>query len=177
MDRDHLVEKVSIGALYSSPLGAVSVAVSELGLRRVVFGSPADLECEFQNAREGKSPLLKAALDQLNEYFHGERKVFDLPIDWPVGSAFRLAVMQAAQMIPYGNVQSYAQLAVQAGHAGAARAVGSVMAHNPMLIVVPCHRVVASDKRLGGFSAPGGQDTKMFLLELEGLKIVDQRLG
>ncbi len=149
--------------LPQTPIGPVWVAVSSLGLARVVIGAP------IEAAAQGKSPaLLALALRQLDEYFQRKREQFDLPIDWSGLAPFNLRALRACAEIPYGQVRTYAQLAAQLGSPRAGRAVGAAMAGNPVPIVVPCHRVVGSDGKLHGYGAPGGIQTKAFLLRLEG---------
>lgn len=118
---------------------------------------------------EGSSetPLLIEARRQLDEYFDGERKVFDLPLA-PDGSAFQKKVWSALQSIPYGSAVNYGALAMQIG--SAPRAVGGACARNPLPVIVPCHRVLTANGSLGGYSGMDGPDTKRFLLTLEGWK-------
>lgn len=111
------------------------------------------------------SPLLQEAKRQLDAYFDGDLRQFDLPLA-PAGSAFFLRLWERLQAIPYGTVMTYGALAAEAG--SHARAVGMACARNPIPILIPCHRVVARDGRLTGYSGDGGIDTKAFLLRLEG---------
>lgn len=110
----------------------------------------------------------------LREYLEGRRRAFPLPIDWTPFTPFRRAVMQAAMAIPYGEVRTYSDLAAAVGRPGAARAVGRVMATNPMPLVVPCHRVVGRDGGLHGYGGPGGLSTKAWLLRLEGVNLPEE---
>lgn len=107
----------------------------------------------------------KALASQLGEFFAGLRQVFDLPLD-PQGTAFKRQVWRALLEIPYGQVRSYSGLAAALGAPKAARAVGQAAAQNPLLILIPCHRVLGNDGRLVGFSA--GTELKARLLRLEG---------
>ncbi|MGH2732287.1 MAG: methylated-DNA--[protein]-cysteine S-methyltransferase [Actinomycetota bacterium] len=104
------------------------------------------------------------ARGQLGEYFSGDRTSFDLPLH-PEGSPFQLEVWAGLREIPYGETSSYGELAQRIGRPGAARAVGSANARNPLSIVVPCHRVIGADGGLTGYA--GGIDTKAWLLEHE----------
>jgi methylated-DNA-[protein]-cysteine S-methyltransferase len=106
------------------------------------------------------------AYTQLKEYFNHQRKTFDFTMDI-VGTTFQQAVYQALRNVEYHHTLSYKELAQRAGYPKAARAVGQAMANNPLLIVVPCHRVLASNQKLGGFS--GGLDLKKELLAHEGI--------
>ena len=105
---------------------------------------------------------------QINAYCAGELQTFDLPIK-PLGSDFQQQVWQALQQIPYGELSSYQQLAEAIGNPGSVRAVASANARNPISLVIPCHRVIGSDKALRGYA--GGIETKARLLELEGHQI------
>ncbi|MFZ5791401.1 MAG: methylated-DNA--[protein]-cysteine S-methyltransferase [Pseudomonadota bacterium] len=150
----------------ASPVGPITLAESDGRLVSAHIGRRTRASAEGENASD-RSPLLDRARDQLEAYFRGELRDFDLPLA-PAGSAFELRVWQALREIPYGTTKSYGQIARQVD--GVARAVGQACGSNPIPIIVPCHRVLAEDGRLGGFSAPGGRDTKSFLLELEGAR-------
>lgn len=113
---------------------------------------------------ERVSSGFEAASEQLGEYFSGDRRVFDLPLA-PQGSAFNQSVWALLQQIPYGETRSYGQLAAELGDRNLAQAVGWANGHNPIAIVIPCHRVVGADGSLIGFA--GGLERKRFLLELE----------
>lgn len=101
---------------------------------------------------------------QLDEYFAGRRRSFDLALD-PAGSPFELGVWRALLEIPYGETVSYGELAARIGHPGAPRAVGVANARNPVAVVVPCHRVIGADGSLTGYG--GGLERKRLLLDLE----------
>jgi methylated-DNA-[protein]-cysteine S-methyltransferase len=115
-------------------------------------------------ARDDGHPLVRRASEQLREYFAGERRRFDLPLELE-GTPFQLRVWNALLEIPYGETRSYGQLARELGVPGAARAVGAANGANPVAIIVPCHRVIAAGGALHGYG--GGLDRKKFLLELE----------
>lgn len=112
------------------------------------------------------SPLLNEAMRQLTAYFAGTLSSFDLPLA-PHGTEFERAVWRALREIPYGQTRTYGQIAAQLGKPGAARAVGRACGKNPLLIVVPCHRVLGGGGRLTGFAA--GLEAKRRLLETEGI--------
>jgi methylated-DNA-[protein]-cysteine S-methyltransferase len=114
---------------------------------------------------EGPNATLDRARVQLEEYFSGNRKQFDLPLA-PQGTPFQQEVWHTLATIPYGETISYAQLAQRIGKPTAMRAVGAANGRNPLPIVLPCHRVIGADGSLTGFG--GGLPTKQFLLELEG---------
>ncbi len=111
------------------------------------------------------SPLLERAAEQIAAYFAGDLQAFDLPLK-PAGSDFQRAVWREMLRIPYGETRSYGDLAKATG--GVARAVGGACGANPIPIVIPCHRVLAADRALGGFSGGRGAETKAELLTLEG---------
>lgn len=112
-----------------------------------------------------EEPLLADCARQLAEYFSGARRVFDLPLH-PVGTAFRMKVWAELQQIPYGQTITYGELARRVGNARGARAVGGANHHNPISIIIPCHRVIGADGSLTGYG--GGLDMKEALLRLEG---------
>jgi methylated-DNA-[protein]-cysteine S-methyltransferase len=154
-----------------SPVGALLVAVTERGVCRVSFDPEPDGELE-PLAREYGARVLRAprAADavkrELDEYFGGRRRHFDVPVDLRISAPFRRRVLDELARVPYGETTTYGALARRAGRPRAARAVGVVMNRNPVPIVLPCHRVVGSDGRLVGYG--GGLDRKEALLRLEG---------
>ncbi len=101
---------------------------------------------------------------QLTEYFSGERKAFDLPLE-PAGTPFQLSVLAALQEIPYGETRSYRDIAERIGNPKAVRAVGSANGNNPIALIIPCHRVIGANGSLTGFG--GGLESKRYLLDLE----------
>ena len=111
--------------------------------------------------------VLNECILQLGEYFDGRRRVFDIPISLS-GTEFQKLIWRTAATIPYGQTLSYRELAARAGRRGAARAAGSALNKNPVLLIVPCHRIVGADGSLKGFGA-GGTDIKRELLRLEGI--------
>ncbi len=154
-----------------SPLGALLLAATDAGLVRVAYAvEDHERVLDLLGERVG-SRILKddrrseAAARQLDEYFAGTRRAFDLPVDLRLAHGFRLEVLRHLTAIPYGSTESYAQVAVASGSPRAVRAVGSACATNPLPIVVPCHRVVRSDGSLGGYL--GGLPAKETLLHLE----------
>lgn len=118
--------------------------------------------------KKEKTDLLAEAEKQLEEYFNGKRKEFQLPLA-PEGTFFQRKVWAALQTIPYGETRSYKEIAIQTGNEKACRAVGMANNRNPISILIPCHRVIGSDGKLVGYA--GGLDRKKFLLELENGKL------
>jgi methylated-DNA-[protein]-cysteine S-methyltransferase len=148
--------------LVPSPFRSLSVAVD---------GDGRLLEIRFDGRRpEGRrdAKRCKDAATQLSEYFAGKRREFELDLA-PVGTEFQLRVWRALRAIPYGAVRNYGDIARAIGQAGAARAVGGAIGSNPLPIVIPCHRVIASDGTIGGYS--GGLAIKHRLLALEGAEL------
>lgn len=147
---------------YKAPQGLV-VRIGDNGtnIKEIGFVQNACGCC--LNALE--SDLGRIAKIQLNEYFTGGRTSFDLPID-PEGTEFQQKVWKALQNIPYGQLRSYKEVAQAVGCPGGYRAVGGANNKNPIAVVIPCHRVVASDMSIGGYS--DGTEIKRMLLGIEG---------
>lgn len=142
-----------------SPVGPLLLAVSDRGLLALEFGG--DVHDGWVKSAEKIAPYVR----QLQEYFAGERRQFDLPLDLR-GTDFQKRCWQALLKIPYGETRSYADIAQAIGNRAAVRAVGLANGQNPIAIIVPCHRVIGSDGSLTGYG--GGLATKRKLLELEG---------
>jgi methylated-DNA-[protein]-cysteine S-methyltransferase len=162
------------GELATSPVGPISVALSEAGLVAVEFGEagPEFLEHLQRNRRAEavRSPERAGpVLQQLEEYFAGKRGSFNVPVDLSHSTGFQRQVLQAAARVPRGGLATYAEIARHIGKPRASRAVGQALARNPVPIVIPCHRVVAADGSLTGYSGRGGIRTKARLLVLEGV--------
>ena len=148
-----------------SPVGPLLLAADEGGLRLIEFHAPRHAQRRGADWREGDNAVLAATRMQLEEYFAGVRRDFDLPLA-PRGTEFQCRVWWALATIPYGTTTSYARLATGIGKPSATRAVGAANGRNPLPIVLPCHRVIGADGSLTGFG--GGLPTKQFLLALEG---------
>jgi len=150
----------------ASPVGDLHVAATGRGLCRISYRCDA---WEEELARGFGARVLRAPLDdvrrELDEYFEGRRRSFDLPLDLRVAE-FPAAVLQELAQVPYGRTDTYGGLAARAGRPRAARAVGTIMNRNPIPIVLPCHRIVGANGALTGYA--GGLDVKRRLLELEG---------
>ena len=149
----------------NSPVESLLIAADDNGLHLIEFHSPRHPMSRLPEWTEGNNAILDATRVQLDEYFAGARRDFDLPLA-PQGTAFQKDVWQTLATIPYGETISYAQLAQRVGKPTAMRAVGAANGRNPLPIVLPCHRVIGADGSLTGFG--GGLPTKQFLLELEG---------
>ena len=152
-------------SLYPSAFGELAIAASEDGLVGIDLQTgkrPLVAKPEWQRQA---TPLTDTAAAQLQEYFAGERQVFDLPLD-AAGTDFQRRVWQALCAIPYGETRSYRELAESIGNPNAVRAVARANGANPLSIVVPCHRVIGADGTLTGYA--GGLEMKARLLVLEG---------
>ncbi|MDR2626825.1 MAG: methylated-DNA--[protein]-cysteine S-methyltransferase [Dysgonamonadaceae bacterium] len=146
---------------YQSPLGWWQLTAGEQALTSLRWVGENHGE---SGSHAAVHPLLIEASKQLDEYFSGKRKTFDVPLA-PEGTAFRQKVWHLLQQIPYGKTISYAQLAQAAGNPKACRAVGSANGKNPVAILIPCHRVINTGGKLGGYAY--GLEIKRLLLELE----------
>jgi methylated-DNA-[protein]-cysteine S-methyltransferase len=156
-----------------SPLGPLVVAATPKGLVRVSYTEFRGEDEVLEELARRVSPRVleaPARLDpvrrELDEYFEGRREDFDVPIDWSYLAGFTREVLRATARIGFGEVSSYAGVAAEAGSPRAVRAAGNALGANPMPVVVPCHRVLRSGGKLGGYT--GGLERKEFLLRLEG---------
>ena len=147
----------------SSPVGSLVLRASNKGLVSIDRGKAARVKGETQAERN-----VALAASELAEYFAGKRRKFTVPLDLH-GTPFQLQVWQTLRRIPFGKAVSYGEEARMLGKPKAARAVGSANGRNPVPIIVPCHRVVAGDGSLGGYSA--GLPMKRKLLALEGVSV------
>jgi len=159
--------------IVDSPIGELLVAASDRGVASIWFDpDPAkDLErlARIGGPRVLRSPRsVDAARRELDQYFAGARRSFDLALDLRALPPFTLEVLDELARVPYGETTTYGALAQRVGRPRAARAVGTVMHHNRIPIVLPCHRVVGSSGNLTGYA--GGLDRKVTLLELEGAR-------
>jgi methylated-DNA-[protein]-cysteine S-methyltransferase len=160
-------------AIVDSPLGPLVAAATPRGLVRLAYtGSRSESEVLEDLAARLSPRILEAPgrLDQarreLDEYFEGERKGFDLPLDWSLTRGFTGKVLRQTARIGFGKTSTYAEVASRAGSPRAVRAAGNALGANPLPVVVPCHRVLRTGGALGGYT--GGIERKQFLLRLEG---------
>ncbi len=153
---------------YSSDIEAQGSIITPCGTLQISVTNGAVCACSFVDKPMppfGSSPVLDAALHQLERYFAGQLTEFDLPIN-PIGTPFQRYVWQSMMTIPYGDTISYGELARRIGYPTAARAVASACGANPIVIIIPCHRVVAAHD-IGGYTP--GIPIKQHLLHLESL--------
>lgn len=151
-----------------SPVGDLVIVASDRALRGVLWGDDVN---EWKRAAIDRravsfeeSDVVTQTISQLDEYFTGDRRHFDLPLD-PIGTEFQRMVWRSLSQIEYGSTLSYSEQAASLGRPSAVRAVASANGRNPISIVIPCHRVIAASGRLGGFA--GGLDAKNWLLNNE----------
>jgi AraC family transcriptional regulator of adaptative response/methylated-DNA-[protein]-cysteine methyltransferase len=169
-ERNRSADRVTITSL-DSPVGPLTAGATDRGVCLLEFSDRRMLDAQLASVRErigpviaGASPLLEQLRSELAEYFAGTRREFTVPLVYP-GTAFQVKVWNALRRIPYGETRSYEQLALSVGAPGAQRAVGHANGLNRLAILIPCHRVVNKDGKLGGYG--GGLWRKQRLLELE----------
>ena len=164
------LETVGYGVV-DSPLGKLWIAVGPKGVLAIHYGAePSALELAriVRSYGPGVLPDARRAdpiARQLDQYFNGKRRDFDVAVDLSPLTDFQRRILGATARVPFGNVSTYAKVAAKAGSEKASRAAGQALGANPIPIVVPCHRILASDGSLGGYA--GGLDAKRRLLGLE----------
>lgn len=159
---------------WDSPIGPIILMANAQGLCRIVINREPgkyseQLQSQYKQNFIADKNYLAEPLKALKEYFQGKRQKFNLDLDFGTATEFQKHVWQTLMKIPYGQVRSYQWVAQQAGIPQGARAVGTANRCNPIPIVVPCHRVIKADGKLGGYSA--GITIKQALLKLEGIKL------
>ena len=142
-----------------------TIIVSHIGILRIMFNEPAEFKDKNTTVLHPDDPFMFGVFTQLNEYFNGKRKVFDVPLDIH-GSDFQKKVWAELLKIPYGRTVSYKYISQKLGDIKAIRAVGKANGANPIPVIIPCHRIINSDGSLGGYT--GGLKIKEKLLKLEG---------
>lgn len=173
---------IKYGNLDDSPLGVLWIAISNGGLSAVKIGGdgPAFARSLVDDAAGSDGPrfdsdIVSPVAVQLQEYFEGQRRRFQMEINWGQFTAFQEAALRLTFEIPFGEVRTYGQVATEIGRSpAAARAVGGAMATNPIPIIIPCHRVVGANGELTGYGGQGGIKTKAWLLEFEGHEVARQ---
>jgi methylated-DNA-[protein]-cysteine S-methyltransferase len=157
---------------YESPIGLIAAERSNTGISRIDI---LDDQGKAQ-VRPPKDAILMEFKQQLNEYFEGRRKEFSMPLDWSGMTDFQAEVLRLTLAIPFGETLTYGDIARALGKPAGSRAVGDALAHNPLPLLIPCHRVVAASGSLTGYTAASGIKTKAWLLRLEGHRIVGEKL-
>ncbi|WP_302441954.1 methylated-DNA--[protein]-cysteine S-methyltransferase [Colibacter massiliensis] len=155
--------------IYHSPVGPLTLTANDDALTGLWFETGTYTPDFSKDCVKKETALLKTVSGQLDTYFAGRRPQWDIPLQME-GTAFRRAVWDILRTIPYGETVTYGEiatsLAAQSGKRASARAVGGAVGHNPISVIVPCHRVIGSDGSLTGYA--GGMDRKKYLLALEG---------
>jgi methylated-DNA-[protein]-cysteine S-methyltransferase len=159
-------------ATTDSPLGPLLLAGTDRGLVRVAYLDFSDRDAVLQSLADRVSPRMLESprrLDEprreLDDYFGGRRRAFDLPLDWRLMSDFTRRILTATAAIPYGSVSTYGAVAREAGSPRGSRAAGNALGSNPIPIVIPCHRVLHAGGGIGGYT--GGLERKRALLAIE----------
>ena len=160
-------------AIFATRLGWMGIVAAADQVQRLTWGHSSKTAVSKELGLEPRSFTLAPndwpLIARLQAFAEGRPDDFlDIPLDLPPATSFQQQVIHHCRHIPFGQTLTYAQLATAAGSPKAARAVGNVMANNPVPLLVPCHRVIGSGGALGGYSAPGGLDSKQKLLRLEG---------
>lgn len=170
VDLEETMKKLGYGE-YQSPIGMIRVVADETGLKRVEIFEEDWKEYLKENPgiTEDDGWVCREAVRQLDEYFNGKRKEFDLPFSID-GTDFRKKVWKALQEIPYGEVKSYSEVADMIGNPKSVRAVGQANRSNPLPIIIPCHRVIGKSGNLVGFAGNRTPYQKK-LLEAEGFLV------
>lgn len=158
---------------FQTPIGMISVYGDNMRITRVVI----DGAIAKEDRSQAITPLLVRAKIQLQEFFEGKRRAFDLPLERDQLKGFQQEVLEVTDSIPFGETRTYGQIAAILDKPKASRAVGAALARNPLPILIPCHRVVAADGNLTGYLGKKGIASKKWLLELEGQTIVGEKLG
>jgi methylated-DNA-[protein]-cysteine S-methyltransferase len=165
-------QKIYLGELNNTPLGDLRLAASDYGLVAVEWAdSQGDLFAylfRLKRTLEQNQRMIHVYARELGEYLKGKRRDFTFAIDWSTLKPFQLKTLKAVCDIPYGETQTYADIAMRIGHTNAYRAVGRANATNPLPLVIPCHRVIGKDGKLHGYGGGEGLPTKEWLLKLEG---------
>ena len=162
--------------LFSCSIGSFWLERSAQGLIHceiLTENTPTETSVSLANPTD---PLLQQAANELQAYLMGSLKVFSVPLDLSELTPFQQEVLAAVALIPWGQTRTYSEVAAQIGKPKTIRAVGNALTHNPLMLFVPCHRVIGSDGKLHGFSAPQGVALKAWLLDHESIKVTDKNL-
>lgn len=156
-----------------TPIGQLTLLASATGVRRIYFPQLTDSDILFLDSvpHDPHHEVLAMTAQQLDEYFSGQRRSFDVPLD-VVGTDFQIATWNALARIEYGTTATYGEQARSIDRPRAVRAVGGANRCNPVPIVLPCHRVIGADGKLTGFA--GGLETKRWLLEHESARVASK---
>ena len=148
----------------NSPIGVLELEAESNFISRIKFREGDSLQLYKEIKKVGESPTLTEAWKQIDEYFNGTRKLFEIPFKLNVPPFYKKVLLEV-QKVKFSDVASYGKIAQMAGRNRAARVVGTANAKNPLPIIIPCHRIISSNGNVGGYS--GGLDRKLFLLDHE----------
>jgi len=154
-------------ARVDSPIGRIELTSDGESITSLIIERAGTLPLE--HVPENGAAVLDRAAQQLTEYFRGQRREFDVPVSVS-GTPFQRAVWAEIAALPFGAIASYGELGLATGRPTAGRAVGGAVGANPVPIIVPCHRVLAGDRRITGYSGGNGIPTKVWLLDHEGIE-------
>lgn len=180
MKTNQLAEKfdgLSVRIFQNTPVGPILFAAGVSGLVNVTILAEEELPFfSGIDADQASERIVRVAVAQMKEYFIGALKRFSVPLDLKDRTDFQREVLVVTQAISFGSVLTYGDVAERIGRPRSARAVGGALARNPIGIIIPCHRVVAHDGSLHGFSSPNGILAKAALLEHEGVQVVNKKV-
>ena len=147
-----------------SPIGVLELEAESNFISRIKFKEGNSLQPFKESKQNSESSILVKASKQINEYFNGNRKLFEIPFKLNLPPFYKKVLLEVSK-IKYGETASYGKIARMAGNNKAVRAVGTANAKNPLPIIIPCHRIISSNGNIGGYS--GGLDKKLYLLDHE----------
>jgi len=162
------VSEANAASVIESPIGRLHLAASDEGLTHILFVDQMDHKPQVVAGTGSAQQIVLETERQLDDYFAGRRREFDVPLA-PAGTEFQRAAWKALAEVPYGKTISYAELARRMERPRAVRAVGAANGANPIPIILPCHRIIGADNSLTGYG--GGLDRKRRLLSLEGVEL------
>ena len=151
---------------FNTPLGRISITASAEGLLALTLPGQSAPTAPNQPPRQ-----LIGLVERLESYFNGRKVIFPDKLDLSTATPFQIKVWETTRLIPYGETRSYHWVAEQMGQPAAARAVGQALARNPLPVIIPCHRVIAGDGKLGGYSGGLGMKQKLLRLEQQKLRL------
>ena len=177
--KDESMSTIHRYASLSGPawLGDIHVAIGPKGITAVTMGDPLPDFLDYVERLTGGEVVpdpdaLRPSLDRFQAYLEGDFSAIEMPVDWSLMTAFQRLVLKETSLIAAGSVSTYGEIARRIGRPGGARAVGQALRRNPMPMVIPCHRIVASDGSMCGFGGKEGTDRKRALLQHEGCPLV-----
>ena len=158
---------------FRTPYGWCGIVSGANGMKRIILGDKSSsvvknsIKSLYPSVKHEEDHLLRRMKELLLKYFDGEVVCMDVPLEFPKATLFQMRVWKEVKIIPYGDIKTYSWLGKKLSRPGSSRAVGNALAKNPLPLIIPCHRVVRSDGKMGGFSLPGGTLLKKKLIDLE----------